>query len=587
MFLGLISASPYNFYSLIRIEHPPLPVKNTLTPLALVIILAGSSLVTQAASPEEPKPAPGTVALNPSGVGDDKKASADVADSTAPLPTASAEILTPLPAAEPRINGPRIFGMRPGTPCLYTIPTTGERPLRFSVDHLPVGLQLDPVNGRLNGTLSQPGNYPMVITASNARGTATKHFTIVVGDKLALTPPLGWSSWNCWLGTIDQTKTLAAAKAMAASGLINHGWTYVNVDDGWQGQRGGPFNALQGNKNFPDIPGLSQEIHSLGLKFGLYSTPWISSYAGNPGGTSNNEQGVWDPADTVGKKRVLGKYPYCIGTYSMVAADAQQYASWGVDYMKYDWCPIGVPETADASTAFKACGRNIVFSLSNSTPFAKIKDLAPLAQSWRTTNDMYDMWKHTGDTFLRGVAEIGFEQNHWAPFAEPGHWNDPDMMVLGWVGQSEVRGKPFAQHYTRLTPDEQYSHMSLWCIISAPLILGCDLERLDAFTLGLLTNDEVLAINQDALGKQGVRVASVDEVDFYKKELEDDSWAVGIFNRSDRSQTVAQSLGQLGIPGNVHVRDLWRQKDLPDTSDSIGAEVASHGVVLLKLTPIR
>ena len=558
-----------------------------ITRFAWSLLMAGSALVTHTAAQTNPTPAPVAGELNPKRMSDDEKAAAGVDCTAAQLPTASAEILTPPTPTEPRINGPRVFGVRPGSPCLYTIPTTGERPLRFSIDQLPNGLQLDPVNGRITGTLTQAGNYPMVITATNARGTAIQPFKIVVGDKIALTPPMGWSSWNCWLGTIDQTKILAAAKAMAASGLINHGWSYVNVDDGWQGQRGGPFNALQGNKNFPDIAGLSQEIHSLGLKFGLYSTPWISSYAGNPGGTSNNEQGVWDPADTVGKKRVLGKYPYCIGKYSFALADAQQCAAWGVDYMKYDWCPIDVPETADASHAFKGCGRDIVFSLSNSTPFAKIKDLSPLAQSWRTTNDMYDMWKHTGDTFLRGVAEIGFEQDHWAPFAEPGHWNDPDMMVLGWVGLADVRGKPFAQHYTRLTPDEQYSHMSLWCIISAPLILGCDLDRLDAFTLGLLTNDEVLAVNQDALGKQGVRVASVNEVDFYKKDLEDGSWAVGIFNRSDRSQTVALSLERLGIPGKVKARDLWRQKDRPDDSESIDAEVASHGVVLLKLTPIR
>ena len=561
-------------------------MKNTPAPLALVIILAGSSLVAHAASPAEPKPAPAAVALNATGVSDGNKLAAAPSDATTPLPTAGAEILTPPTPAQPRINGPRVFGVRPGSPCLYTIPTTGERPLRFSVDHLPAGLQLDPVHGRLNGTLSLPGNYPMVITATNARGTATKRFTIVVGDKIALTPPMGWSSWNCWQGKIDQTKTLAAAKAMATSGLINHGWTYVNVDDGWQGQRGGPFNALQGNKNFPDIAGLSQEIHSLGLKFGLYSTPWVTSYAGYPGGSSDNEQGVWDPAEFKGRKRVFGKYPY-IGKYSLALADARQWAAWGVDYMKYDWNPIDVPETADACSALKACGRDIVFSLSNSTPFAKIKDLAPLAESWRTTGDIYDIWKHTGDTFLRGVGEIGFSQDRWAPYAAPGHWNDLDMMVLGWVGIAAESGKPFAQHYTRLTPDEQYTHMSLWCIQSAPLILGCDLDRLDAFTLGLLTNDEVLAVDQDALGKQGVRVASVNEVDFYKKDLEDGSWAVGIFNRSDRPQTVAQSLGQLGIPGKVHVRDLWRQKDLPDSTQSIGAEVASHGVVLLKITPIR
>ena len=493
-------------------------------------------------------------------------------------------VLTPPEPPQPRINGPSVFGVRPGSPLIYTIPATGDRPMEFSAEKLPAGLKVDSATGQISGALKTNGEYAVVLKAKNVRGSAEKKFRIVVGDKIALTPPMGWSSWNCWQGSIDQPKTLAAAKAMVSSGLIRHGWSYVNIDDKWQGLRGGPFNAIQGGKNFPDIQALSDAIHGMGLKFGLYSTPWITSYAGRPGGTSDNANGEWNPKEHAGK-RVYGKFPY-IGKYSFVKADVQQWVAWGVDYMKYDWNPIDVPETEEMSQALRTSGRDIVFSLSNSTPFSKAKRLSDLAECWRTTGDICDRWTRGSEkTFMSGVADIGFSMDRWAPYGGPGHWNDPDMMVLGWVG---IRMPPHTtMHKTSLTPAEQYSHMTLWCLLSAPLLLGCDLDRLDAFTLGLLTNDEVLAVNQDALGRQAVRVATTDDVDFYKKELEDGSWAVGIFNRSDRSKTAAQTLDRLGITGKVHVRNLWRQTDLPDATQSISAQVESHDVVLLKLTPIQ
>ena len=187
--------------------------------------------------------------------------------------------LTPASPAEPRYHGPSVFGARPGSPLLYTIPATGVRPMRFEVRGLPQGLAVDPESGRITGTILDRGEYPVVLRASNSLGAAQKKFRIAVGDRICLTPPMGWNSWNCWAGAVDQDKVLRSARAMATSGLIDHGWTYINIDDTWQGARGGKHNAIQGNEKFPDMKKLCDDIHAMGLKAGIYSTPWITSYA--------------------------------------------------------------------------------------------------------------------------------------------------------------------------------------------------------------------------------------------------------------------------------------------------------------------
>ena len=177
-----------------------------------------------------------------------------------------------------------------------------------------------------------------------------------------------------------------------------------------------------------------------------------------------------------------------MGRISFAQNDARQWAAWGIDYLKYDWNPNELPETRQMYEALLASGRDIVLSLSNSMPFANIPDLCHWANSWRTTGDIRDTWS--------SMSSKGFGEDQWEPYCSPGHWNDPDMLVVGYVGWGP------RLHPTQLTPDEQYTHISLWCLVSSPMLLGCDLERLDAFTLNLLTNDEVLDVSQDALGKQ-------------------------------------------------------------------------------------
>jgi alpha-galactosidase len=493
-------------------------------------------------------------------------------DATGPAESAG-EILTPPPPATPRINGASVFGVTPGAPFMYTIPATGERPMEYAVDGLPPGLVLDAATGQITGVLKAAGEHPVVLRARNARGQAEKKFKIVCGDRIALTPPMGWNSWNCWAQAVDQEKVLRSARVLVSSGLANHGWTYINIDDTWQGKREGAALALQPNERFPDMKKLCADIHGLGLKTGIYSSPWITTFAGFPGGACDDPKGTWERLSNYEPSKRLGKY-------SFAKSDAAQWAAWGMDYLKYDWAPNDVEHTKEMALALRATGRDIVFSLSCSTPLDQINELSRWANCWRTTGDIWDTWDIPGP-WQSGVSEIGFNQDLWTNFGGPGHWNDADMLVVGYVGWGPQL------HATRLTPNEQYSHLSLWCLLSAPLLIGCDLERLDPFTLNLLTNDEVLAIDQDELGKSARRVATSGPVDIYKKELADGGIAIGYFNRGGTVHTLPSKLDRLGLGGRQRVRDLWRQKDLPEVLNELTVTIEPHGVMLYKFTAVK
>ncbi len=492
-------------------------------------------------------------------------------------PKEPAIILTPASSPKPRINSAQIFGVRPGSPFLYTIAATGDRPMTFSASDLPAGLQLDPQTGHITGVLTNAGEYNVKLTAKNSNGAAKRNLKIVCGDQIALTPPMGWNSWNCFAGAVSEERVKAAADAMVKSGLINHGWTYINVDDYWQNHRDssdptlrGPFRDANGvivpNSRFPDMKGMADYIHSLGLKAGLYSSP-----------------GPW----TCGG---------CAASWRHEELDAQTYANWDFDYLKYDWCSYSdiadgkdtnadVPTWAEnpgtngqkvAAYPYQVMGdflrkqnRDILFSLCQYGMNDVWKWGASVnGNTWRTTGDINDSWS--------SMSGIGFHQDQAAPYAGPGHWNDPDMLVVGKVGWGNL-------HPTRLTPNEQYTHISLWCLLSAPLLIGCDMTQLDPFTLNLLENDEVLAIDQDPLGKEATTVAKTDNTRVYAKDLADGSKAIGLFNLGETEGQVEVKWSDLGLNGKLHVRDLWRQKDLGKFKDSFTVTVPRHGVVLIRV----
>ena len=477
------------------------------------------------------------------------------------------EIRTPPAPHTPRINGTSIFGVRPGHPFFYHLPTTGDRPLEFSADNLPKGLALDPKTGNITGQLDKTGDYVVTFHAKNALGTADKKFKIVVGETIDLTPAMGWNSWNHYAGQITQDIVLENAKAMHDSGLIDHGWTYVNIDDTWQGDRGGKFHGLQGDEKFPDIGKLCDQIHALGLKFGIYSTPWETSYAGFPGGSSENPEGKWTKPEgkTVKNKNIL---PCAIAQYQFFTNDADQFAAWGVDYLKYDWNPIEYPETKRMYDALRQSGRDVIFSLSNNMNITNGATCGKIANSWRTTGDIKADWK--------SMSDRGFGQDKWRKYSSPGHWNDPDMLEIA----TREKGHP------GLTADEEYTHMTLWCLLDAPLLLANDMSRMDAFTKNLLENDEVIAVSQDSLGDQAVTVAKEGETRVYAKKMEDGSKAVGLFNLDGtKPATVTVKWSDLGISGEQNVRDLWRQKDLGKFKDEFSMTVRPHCAELVKIAP--
>ena len=530
----------------------------------------------------------------------------------APAPHSEPVILTPKAPATPRINGARVVGVRPGHPFLFMIGATGDRPMEFAAEGLPAGLTLDAATGRIVGVLKEKGEFAVTLRAKNALGTADRKLRIVVGEKIALTPPLGWNSWNCFAGAVDDAKVRTAAKAMVSSGLVNHGWTYINIDDCWEAGRD-KDGFIESNSRFPDMKALGDYIHGLGLKFGIYSSPGPKTCAG------------------------------FTASYQFEDKDARRYADWGVDYVKYDWCSYGnvardrtverlaesIPgdleklktlnarrselaanrkRTAEQQAELKETSRQIEEVLKKVDPEQRKRiDLEIYKEpyrvfrasldkvdrdivfsycqygmgavwewgeklggnSWRTTGDITDTWS--------SMAGIGFSQAGHEPYAGPGHWNDPDMLVVGQVGWGP------RLHPTRLTPDEQYTHISLWSLLASPLLIGCDMAQMDEFTLSLLTNDEVLDISQDPLGKQAARVSQQRGLEVWVKDMEDGSKAVGLFNRRTSSGKVAALWESLGLKGSQVVRDAWRQKDIGTFDGKFEAEVPPHGVMLVRV----
>ena len=490
-------------------------------------------------------------------------------------------ILTPAPAQTPRINSAKVVGATPGNPLLYTIAATGRRPLRFVAEGLPAGLSLDSKTGIITGSVAQKGVYSAALKVSNALGEARQKLVIKIGDTISLTPPMGWNGWNSWAAEIDRGKVIASADAMVKKGLLDHGWTYVNIDDAWQGVRGGPLNALQPNEKFPEFKKMVDYIHSLGLKAGLYSTPYISSYGGYAGASSAFENGG-ESHETIRVNRRAFNH---IGKYRFEQNDARQMAEWGFDFLKYDW-RIDVNSTERMSKALRESGRDIVLSLSNSAPFANVNDWVRLSNMYRTGPDIRDSW--------HSLYQLAFTLEKWAPFNGPGHWNDPDMMIVGNVTMGPD------MHPTRLTPDEQYSHVSLYSLLAAPMLIGCPIEQLDAFTLNLLTNDEVIGINQDPLGKSATIVLEENGIQVWLKPLEDGSCAIGLFNTAgygktpqsyfrwgtEKAQPFTLDLAKIGLKGKYTLRDVWRQQDVSANGKFSGV-IPYHGVVLLKAILIK
>ena len=362
----------------------------------------------------------------------------------------------------------------------------------------------------------------------------------VAANGLARTPPMGWNSWNHFHRHIDDKTVREIADAMVSNGMKEAGYLYVNIDDTWEDSRDAQGDILT-NPKFPDMKALAAYVHSKGLKLGIYSSPGTKTCAGFE------------------------------GSYGHEAQDARTYAAWGIDYLKYDWCSASkIYQDSDMPAIYQkmgdallAAGRPIVYSLCQYGR-ENVWEWGPAVGGnlWRTTGDISDTWK--------SMIKIAMAQEGLEKWAGPGHWNDPDMLEVGNGGMS----------------DEEYrTHMTIWCVLAAPLLAGNDLRSASRATLDILENREVIAVDQDALGKQGHRVLTTDNAAVWAKLLSDGGQAVALFNGGNEAARVAVKWTDLGMSGTLQVRDLWAHADRGKAADGFSSQVPPHGVVLIKVKP--
>jgi alpha-galactosidase len=362
----------------------------------------------------------------------------------------------------------------------------------------------------------------------------------VPDNGLARTPPMGWNSWNKFAGKVDDAAVRGMADAMVATGMKDLGYTYINIDDTWQGPRDSHGN-ITANRKFPDMKALTDYVHSKGLRIGIYSSPGPKTCAGYEGSHGREEQ------------------------------DAKTFAAWGFDYLKFDWCSAGLiykDEDMQAvyqkmGNALLKTGRPIVYSLCQYGR-AEVWKWGPKVGGnlWRTTGDISDNW--------RSMETIGFNQLDIARYARPGQWNDPDMLEVGNGG---------------MTNGEYRTHMSLWSLLAAPLLAGNDLRTMSEETKSILMNKEVIAIDQDPDAKPVKKISEQGSTLVVARPLKDNTVAVGLFNRGEVAATLAIHWADLGLQGTLKVRDLWAHKDLGAIADQFSATVPSHDVVMITVKP--
>lgn len=365
---------------------------------------------------------------------------------------------------------------------------------------------------------------------------------------LAKTPPMGWNSWNHFAEKVTDADVRATADLLVSTGMRDAGYIYVNIDDTWQGDRDAQ-GIIHANSKFPDMKALADYVHSKGLKIGIYSGPGPKTCAEHAGSYQHEEQ------------------------------DARTYAEWGIDYLKYDMCSMGRMIEKEAGSdkqkhleldkavyekmhkALLATGRPIVFSMCQ----------YGWDDSWKWGPEVGgNLWRTTGDIsddYTR-MSEIGFMQFNLAPYAAPGHWNDPDMLEVGNGG---------------MTADEYRTHMTLWVVLAAPLLAGNDLSKMTPETLAMLTNKAVIAVDQDKLGKQGYRVSATGPTEIWEKPLSDGAMAVALFNRGDTAHPVTLDLKAVGADSGAKLQDLWSGKDVMSNGGTYTATVPTHGAVLLRV----
>jgi len=509
----------------------------------------------------------------------------------------------------PRFNGTGVMGIYPNTPLIDSLAVSGERPVSFSAKHLPRGLVLDPQTGVITGSLARPGEYHFTASAKNSLGQTSTWIKIICGETLALTPPMGWNSYDAFGDSVVESEVLSNADWLRTH-LQPFGWDTIVVDFRWydskaDGIRGQnpegvtidefgrcvpPANRFPSAADGAGFKNLADQIHARGLKFGIHIMRGIPRKAVEQnlpiaGSKFTAAQAVLpegDPNRTcVWNRDMFGVDATTEAGKAWYASIAKQYASWGVDYIKCDDIAnmfrgriYDADEIAVLSSALKNSGRSMVLSLSpGPAPVDRTAHLERFANLWRISNDFWDNWRSLDHNFDLFAA--------WQLHGAPGHWPDGDMIPFGHICQRNCDVHP--DRWTRFSRDEQLTLTSLWALAPSPLMLGMNLPDNDDWTTAILTNPEVLAINQDPSGKQAQKkTGPLQSVETWAKKLSDGSSAIGFFNRTDKIVSVNFAWPKLGFSAPSEVRDLWLRKDL-GRQENFVAELPPHGCVLLQV----
>jgi len=516
------------------------------------------------------------------------------------------EILTPVSNKKPQINGASIFGVRPAKPIFYHVAVSGIKPVTYSAEGLPKGVQIDNNTGWITGRApKKSGDYEIILLAENSEAKTTKKLTLRVGEAICLTPPMGWNSWYVQSEGVSEKAIREIATAMEEKGLEQYGWTYINIDDCWMGERDPETKTIQANGKFNDMKAMARFVNRKGFKLGIYSTTWMATFAGYIGGTAPNAEGDYSEhylpeGERLNSYQVFGRHPSStrrgiaqVGPNWFVDRDAKQFAEWGIDYVKYDWVEVPLEKDengiyqrdrsvkirkSDAITGrfyndFRSLDRDIVISLSPRHNPEEDDIATKYCNLWRLTSDIKAKWDDLTRVFSNELVAR-------YPQTRSGLYGDLDMLQIGPLGKPNRAEKEFKP--SPLTPSEQYLQITLWCILSQPMLLSCNIPTMDEFDLNLVKNSEVLSVNQDPLVKQGYRVENKeDSYEIWAKELADGSKAVACFNLSDEEQNISISADKLRKKGKV--RDLWRQKDIGELINQFTVKVSSHGTAFFKI----
>ena len=465
----------------------------------------------------------------------------------------------PFDQGAPRINAPAIYGAGPEMPILYRIPTLGQRPMTFTAD-LPAGLTIDS-EGIISGKTAQ-GDYTVTVTAENELGKDTKEILFRIAPRaIGQTPLMGWTSWNAFTDKINEDVIYTHAKLLKSLGLAEYGYQYVNIDSEWQGQYGGKFDAVMPNPDkFPDMKRLCDNIHALGLKCGIYSTPMMEAFGRTkkmPGCT----RGELNMAYIETARGIA--FEHC------EEGNVKQWCDWGFNYLKYDWRPCDVKNADLMRVELDKADRDFIWSVTVKALYEDREYWKANCSSWRENRDCEDNWDR--------LVELCFGCDKWLGHSSLGHYFDLDMLECGVM---DLFGGA-----SRLSRDELLVGYTARAIFPSPIQISCDLTKITDSELDMLCNEEVITVNQDALGVNAIMVleekncgenyALQTHVKIYEKPLADGKRAVAVFNLGNTVETVI-------IDAEDTVRDLWAKEDIAVTDGELTLTLQPHTVRFIK-----